>query len=95
MSITSDKSKSGKWSHEEIVTGPRGANCQSCGCFIYSQTNDYKWRDNYLTTLSLPLEEMVRDVLPFEYYDALLKEEKADSKNLFQNMPEQIYLIRK
>lgn len=78
MSVTKTNQLS-KCSHSEIALGPRGANCLNCNCFLYSQKDNYKDCKSVIATLNVPEELKTPDIVPYEYYCSLLKEERAET----------------
>ena len=72
------------WDHKEIVIGNRGANWMNWGWFLYSQTDRYGERDDFVATINIKEENCVHDVVPFEYYNSLIKTEINERKT-FKN----------
>ena len=84
-----------QWSHTDITLGPRGANCLACGWFLYSQVDNYKDREFVVATLNLPEDRPTQDVVPFEYYNTLLKEEQMETYTYPFNFSRKVISIRK
>lgn len=80
--------------HKDITIGPRGANCLKCRCFLYSQADNYKEKSNLVATINQPDESATPDIVPFEYYDGLMREE-MDSKDEVISLTPQLFAIRK
>jgi len=95
MSQQSDSSDVYQCSHLELAFGPRGANWVDWGVFLYSQTNDYKCSKNIVATINLPDLHIAKDVIPFEYYEALISEERNHLESGTIALPTKVLVVRK
>ena len=52
------------------------------GWFLYSQTDNYKDKSAFIWTVNYKDDQTMHDVVPFEYYNSLIKEEIFEQKTL-------------
>ena len=81
MSKVCKSNLTNKWSHRELVIGNRGANCLDWGWFLYSQVDNYSNKAVVTATVNLKEDYIFRDIIPFEYYDSLVKDEIFERKS--------------
>lgn len=82
-------------SHQDIVHGPRGANWSEWGCFLHFQNDDFKDQVSTVFTLNMKNQWIKNDIVPFEYYDSLLKQERLILESLNHNFSKKVMQIRK